>query len=126
MANSTHPIVTERRKIREAPGPHFRKVAKTWEAIIGCTISPEQVVLCMAALKMVREAGMPGADPDNVADAQGYLSLLPEVQAYVNRADVQTGLTFAEMAAQVQTERVLDEKTRATTERFDPAFPRDP
>lgn len=48
-----------------------------WGAIIGCSISPEQVVLCMAALKIAREAG--GHEPDNVADAIGYMSLLPEV-----------------------------------------------
>lgn len=34
----------------------------------------------MVALKLVREAGAPGQDPDNVADAEGYLSLLAEVR----------------------------------------------
>lgn len=48
-----------------------------WEAIIGSPVSPEQVVLCMAALKIAREAG--AHDPDNLADAEGYLSLIPEV-----------------------------------------------
>ena len=37
----------------------------------------------MAALKIVREAGAPGQDPDNVADAEGYLSLLTEVRDYI-------------------------------------------
>ncbi len=76
--NSTNPIVTERRKVREAPKPHFQRVAKMWEAIIGSSVTPEQVILCMAALKIAREAG--GHDPDNLADAEGYLSLIPEVR----------------------------------------------
>lgn len=50
-----------------------------WEAIIGCSINPEQVVLCMAALKIAREAGQ--HDPDNVDDAIGYLSLIEEVRS---------------------------------------------
>lgn len=74
---SKHPTVTDRRKVREAPRPHFRRVAKMWEAIIGSPISPEQVVMCMVALKLAREAGM--HDQDNITDAEGYLSLLSEV-----------------------------------------------
>lgn len=49
-----------------------------WEGIIGCSISPEQVVMCMVALKLAREAGQ--HDPDNIIDAEGYLSLLEEVR----------------------------------------------
>lgn len=48
-----------------------------WGAIIGSPVSPEQVVLCMAALKIAREAGQ--HDPDNITDAEGYLSLIGEV-----------------------------------------------
>ena len=78
MIESQHTTVTERRKSREAPKPHFQRVAQMWTAIIGCTISPEQVLLCMAALKIAREAGM--HDPDNIVDAEGYLSLIQEVR----------------------------------------------
>lgn len=49
-----------------------------WTAIIGSTVSPEQVLLCMAALKIAREAGV--HDPDNITDAEGYLSMIPEVR----------------------------------------------
>lgn len=51
-----------------------------WGSIIGFPISPEQVVLCMVALKLAREAGQ--HEPDNITDAQGYLDLLPEVMAW--------------------------------------------
>lgn len=49
-----------------------------WEAIIGCSVSPEQVLLCMAALKMAREAGQ--HEQDNMPDAIGYLSMMDEVR----------------------------------------------
>lgn len=48
-----------------------------WQAIIGSPVSPEQVVLCMTALKLAREAG--GHEPDNINDAIGYMSLMNEV-----------------------------------------------
>ena len=83
MTDSTHPIVTERRKVREAPGPHFVRVSAVWSALVGTPIPPDMVCIMMAALKMTREAGM--HDPDNIADAQGYLSLVPEVMHHLQR-----------------------------------------
>lgn len=106
MNRSTHPIVENRRKVREAPGPHFTKVAKAWESIIGSPVSPEQVCLCLAMLKLVREAGMPGVDPDNLADAHGYMTLVPEVLEYMTYpANPTPGPepTFAEMAMRLDT-----------------------
>lgn len=49
-----------------------------WTAIIGSPVSPEQVLLCMAALKIAREAGQ--HEPDNGVDAIGYLSMIDEVR----------------------------------------------
>lgn len=82
MIKSEHPTVTDRRAVREAPAPHFRRVALVWAGIMGVPVTPEQVVLCMVGLKLVREAGM--HDPDNVTDAEGYLSLLPEIRSAPN------------------------------------------
>ena len=78
MSTSDHPTVTERRKVREAPGPHFKRVATIWSGILGVPVSAEQVVLCMVGLKIAREAGQ--HDPDNITDAEGYLSLIPELR----------------------------------------------
>ena len=86
---SEHPIVNERRKVREKPYPHFRRVAKMWSAIIGSPISPEQVLLCMAALKMAREAG--SHEADNIPDAIGYLSMMDEVKDFDNRMEAGGG-----------------------------------
>lgn len=82
MTASDHPTVTERRKVREAPGPHFQRVATIWSGILGFPVSAEQVVLCMVGLKLAREAGQ--HDPDNITDAEGYLSLIPEVRSALN------------------------------------------
>lgn len=79
MSTSDHPTVTERRKVREAPGPHFKRVATIWSGILGVPVSAEQVVLCMVGLKIAREAGQ--HDPDNITDAEGYLSLIPELRS---------------------------------------------
>lgn len=115
MSRSNHPIVENRRKVREAPGPHFTKVAKAWESIIGSPVSPEQVCLCMAMLKLVREAGMPGVDPDNLADAHGYVTLVPEVLEYMGYGTPSPTFnpepTFAEMAMGAQQRRArVDEE----------------
>lgn len=72
--------VDANRSKREAPGPHFEKVAKVWSVIIGSSISPEQVLLCMAALKIVRQAGQ--HDPDNAVDTAGYMSMIDEVRSW--------------------------------------------
>ena len=78
---SDHPTVTERRKVREAPGPHFARVSAVWSAIVGTHIRPDQVVIMMAMLKLIRESGQ--HDPDNINDAIGYASLIDEVR-YAN------------------------------------------
>lgn len=75
---SNNPTVADRRKVREAPKPHFERVSKMWEGVLGHPVTAEQVVLCMVALKLAREAGQ--HDPDNLVDAEGYLSLIPEVR----------------------------------------------
>lgn len=75
---SENPTVTVRRQTREAPLPHFERVACLWTVVLGHEVTPEQVVLCMVALKIGREAGM--HDPDNITDAIGYLSLIPEIR----------------------------------------------
>lgn len=75
---SDHPTVTERRRSREQPRPHFKRLAQTWSGMVGVEITPVQAVLMLAALKMVREWYM--HDADNVTDAEGYLSMVEEVR----------------------------------------------
>lgn len=76
--------VAAARQKREAPGPHFERVAKMWSALLGHYVAAEQVVQCMIALKLAREAGQ--HDPDNMIDAEGYASLMPEVVKYTSNS----------------------------------------
>ena len=57
---------------------NFRRIATGWEIILGTTITPEQVGLCMAWLKMARQVGKPNRD--NLVDAAGYLGCVEKVQ----------------------------------------------
>lgn len=77
---STHPTVQQRRAYREKPAPHFERVANVWSGLMGFHVSPEQVVLMLAVLKITREWYK--HDEDNIEDAVGYLSLIEELQEF--------------------------------------------
>jgi hypothetical protein len=53
-------------------------VARAWSGVLGFTITPKQVTLCMAALKLVREGSR--HDPDNLIDAHGYLMIAERLE----------------------------------------------
>lgn len=90
-------IVNSRRAHREAPGPHFKRVAEMWSAIIGYRITAPQVVLMMAALKIAREAG--GHDEDNMVDAEGYSSIYEEVYKHWSNGMELLGCELSALAA---------------------------
>jgi hypothetical protein len=75
---SKHPTVKERRKYREAPAPHFRRLADTWTGLLGVQITPEQACLMLAVLKIVREFAH--HEPDNMPDCEGYISMIEEIR----------------------------------------------
>lgn len=52
----------------------FARIAKMWTAILDHPIAPEQVALCMAALKMGRLCYTPGHH-DSWVDSLGYIAL---------------------------------------------------
>ena len=61
------------------PVEHVGHVARAWSGVLGYTISPRQVVLCMIALKLVRENHKHGQD--NVDDIAGWTEILDRVNA---------------------------------------------
>lgn len=61
------------------PIQHFRNVANAWEAILHTKITSEQVILCMIALKVLREANL--HKHDNLVDIAGYARLLERVKS---------------------------------------------
>lgn len=52
------------------PIDDFTRTAKMWSAILGFPISPEQVGLCMCAVKISRQCNKPKRD--NLVDLAGY------------------------------------------------------
>lgn len=56
------------------PLQSLERVAMMWSAILGVTVKPEQVPLCMIALKISRECHRPKRD--NRVDIAGYAELL--------------------------------------------------
>ncbi len=56
----------------------FRLIGKVWSGILGIDVSPVQVGLCMAGLKLVREAWR--AKRDNRVDAIGYLLCVERIR----------------------------------------------
>lgn len=52
------------------PLDDFNRSAKMWSAILGITVTAEQVGLCMIAVKISRQCNKPKRD--NMVDAAGY------------------------------------------------------
>lgn len=61
------------------PLDDFARTGKMWAAILGLdTVTPKQVALCMAALKISRQCNKPKRD--NIVDGCGYLSTIEMIQ----------------------------------------------
>jgi len=54
------------------PIDNFDRISKIWSVILGVEVSPEDVAMCMAGLKMARYASKSGFQPDTWIDIAGY------------------------------------------------------
>lgn len=54
------------------PIDNFDRISKIWSVILGIEVSPEDVAMCMAGLKMARYASKSGFQPDTWIDLAGY------------------------------------------------------
>lgn len=70
-------VQVDRRKDYDHPLDCCARIAKTWEAVLGIDISPEQVALCLAGMKIARESHKPKAD--NRLDLAGYAWVANEI-----------------------------------------------
>lgn len=59
------------------PRENYGRAAALWSVILDRPIKPHQVVMCMVAIKMCREAER--HLPDNILDMIGYLGLYTEL-----------------------------------------------
>lgn len=68
----------DRQDMYGEPVNNMGNIARAWSGVCGFTISPKQVALCLAAMKLVRE-GYRHQD-DNLIDAIGYLEIAARVE----------------------------------------------
>lgn len=71
-------IVAHRRKSYGDPYASMDAIAKRWAITLGCTVTPQQVTLCLIDLKLARLAHNP-KHRDSILDLAGYAAVLEEV-----------------------------------------------
>lgn len=62
-----------------SPLADFTLIAELWTPILGVSVLPEDVALCMVQLKIARELNKPKRD--NLVDAAGYLGCIEIMQS---------------------------------------------
>ena len=60
------------------PISQHKRIAELWSAYLGYPIQPNEVAICMALVKISRQAEDPRVD-DNYTDALGYLAIAKTV-----------------------------------------------
>ena len=60
------------------PYEDFNRTAKIWEALLGTSVTPQQVAMCMVGVKLSRHVHRP--KPDNIVDICGYAECLKRVE----------------------------------------------
>lgn len=71
-------IYKDRRQDYSDPRIEFEKIAAWWTDILGVEITPHQYILCMIAMKLVRESGK--HKRDNIIDLIGYAQLADDLR----------------------------------------------
>jgi hypothetical protein len=70
----------DRAKQYGPPQENFARIAAGWSVILGTTVTPDQVCLAMAWLKIARLVN--GPHDDSYVDAAGYLALAGELTTH--------------------------------------------
>lgn len=70
LAEAAALVDGDRQASYDHPSKNYGRMAKVWSVILGHDVTPEQVVLCMIATKLVREAH--SHKRDNIVDLAGY------------------------------------------------------
>lgn len=72
--DSTSALLQQRAAHWGDPVTTHIQIAEVWSGILGRSVTPHQVALCMTGLKLVRASINP-YDPDSLDDAQGYVRI---------------------------------------------------
>lgn len=83
LAEAMDLINGDRQEAYGPPSENFQRIAAGWSVILGNDISPDQVALCMAWLKIARLAngkhGANGKHVDSYIDGAAYMALAAEL-----------------------------------------------
>jgi Domain of unknown function (DUF6378) len=71
-------LVTRRRREYGASVDLFERVAMRWSQVLGTSVTPAQVIVCLVDLKLARLSHDP-RHLDSITDIAGYASCLAEV-----------------------------------------------
>lgn len=79
LADAAALICGDRQAQYGAPQDNFARIAAGWSVILGKPVTPDQVALCMAWLKIARLVN--GPHHDSYVDGAAYLALAGELAA---------------------------------------------
>jgi hypothetical protein len=71
-------VVRDRRRTYGQPRDLFERVAIRWSQVLGITVTPGEVIVCLIDLKVARLTHDPG-HLDSITDIAGYAGCLAEV-----------------------------------------------
>ena len=71
-------VVEHRERTYGPPAESFAAIAARWSLVLGITVTPAQVALCLIDLKLARLTRDP-SHLDSIVDVAGYAACLREV-----------------------------------------------
>ena len=69
----------ERQENYGSQSTNFQNIADIWRVILGIPITPQQVAMCMAGLKLARLIKTNGHHRDSIVDIAGYAECLQKI-----------------------------------------------
>jgi hypothetical protein len=71
-------VIEHRERTYGPPAESFETIAARWSLVLGITVTPAQVALCLIDLKLARLTRNP-SHFDSIVDVAGYAAILNEV-----------------------------------------------
>lgn len=78
LADAAALVTGDREKTYGPPDENFARIATGWSVILGIDVTPDQVALCMAWLKIARLVNDP-EHRDSYVDGAAYMALAGEL-----------------------------------------------
>lgn len=79
LAEADKAVNGERQENYGSQRENFQRIADMWRVILGVPVTPQQVAMCMIALKLARLVHTNGQHRDSVVDVAGYAECLSKI-----------------------------------------------